>query len=532
MLKVLLVDDEPSVIEGLKLFVNWGKLGFEIIGEAPDGVTSFSIIQRNLPDLVICDIRMPGLNGLELIEKVNNEIFPTPKFILLSGYNDFSYAQKALQLGAVGYLTKPLDLDELEQELLRALVSIENEKNTRQENLELIRYTANQLFNDIMVGKRNDKLSRKAQFIFDIPDNAKIRLLQFIVDTEEDALNKPETFIYDILKQLTGLQNENCLFYNGSGSYIIVLHDGLRAFFNESGQIEQLSKKIEASALKGFDSRNFGLLVSGINEGDIVDSIYSCGKQLEHLQPYYMLHPEQKIVYLNEHQNEHEAEALLPEDSDTDAKSVFPELPFDKVIESIKGKDKQQLINSVDEFFDKLNEATPSRRLYSICLYRLADLVRKMSYAYGIEANSAILKFTKSISNINPNTKNLAIEMCSFVFNQQNINNEKPLLLLENEILEYIRENFRESLSLQSIAEKFSLSPIIISKIVKKKTGQKFNNYFNSLRIEYAKMLIASDNMKITAICEQCGYSDYKYFTEKFKEFTGVSPSEYKKKYS
>ncbi len=528
MLKVVLVDDEPSVIEGLRLFVNWDKLGFKIVGEAPDGVTSFSIIQENLPDLVICDIRMPGLNGLELIEKVNNEIFPIPKFILLSGYNDFAYAQKALQLGAVGYLTKPLDSDELEQELLRATESIASDKSTRQENLELIRYTANQLFNDIMDGKRNDKLSRKAQFIFDIPDNAKIRLLQFVANSREDELNKPESMIYDILMEFTGIKDENCLFYNGSGSYIIVLHDGMRAFLNEAGQIKEFCNKIRTSSSEYFGSTDFWTLISGTNEGDIIDSIYRCGKELEYIQTYYLLNPEYKIICFNEH----EADPILQKEADTNTRNIFPELPFGKVMNSLKGNDLPHLMSSVDEFFNKLHEAEPSRRLYSICLYRLADLVRKMSYAYGIEASNSILKFTKAIGSINPNIKNLALEMCSYVFNQQNINNEKPLLLLENEILEYIRENFRESLSLQSIAERFSLSPIIISKIIKKKTGQKFNSYFNNLRIEYAKMLIASDDMKITAICEQCGYSDYKYFTEKFKEFTGVPPSEYKKKYS
>jgi two-component system response regulator YesN len=155
-----------------------------------------------------------------------------------------------------------------------------------------------------------------------------------------------------------------------------------------------------------------------------------------------------------------------------------------------------------------------------------------MSYADGIEANRVIHNFTASIDSLNPNCKKLALEMCNFVFQKQNIHNDKPLFILENEILDYIKGNYRKTLSLQNIAEKFSLSAIIISKIIKKRTGQKFNNYFNYLRIEHAKMLIASANMKITAVCEESGYSDYSYFTEKFKEFAGVSPSEYKKKYS
>jgi two-component system response regulator YesN len=525
--KVLLVDDEPSVLEGLRIFVDWNRLGLEIIGEAPDGAASFSVIQNLRPDLVICDIRMPGLNGLELIEKVNDEIVPAPKFILLSGFNDFSYAQKAIQLGALGFLTKPLDSEELEQELIRVTGIIEKERNTEQENLELIRYTTNQLYNDIMDGKHGEKIIRKAQFIFDIPDNSKLCIVQFITDGS-DAANYPVNNIYDLLIRLTGIKYENCLFYNGNGSYIIVIHEGMEIFKSEAVLVEHLEGlfcKLNPSAY-GFNS--FWTLISGVSEEDIVNSIFNCGRQLEQLQTYCMLHPEKKVVYFDKFMDK----TVLPEQSKPELENDFPELPFDKVINSLKGNDIHQVTLSVNEFFNELNNIGISRRLYSICLYRLADLVRKMSYSYGIDSTGVILKFTRSVDSMNPNCKKLALDMCSTIFKKQNSNNEKPLFLLENEIIDHIKENYRESLSLQSIAEKFSLSPIIISKIIKKKTGEKFNNYFNYLRIEYAKTLIASENMKITAICEQCGYSDYSYFIEKFKEFTGVSPSEYKKKYS
>jgi len=528
MLKVVLVDDEPSVLEGLRLFVNWRQLGYEIIGQATNGASSFSVIRDLKPDLVICDIRMPGLSGLELIEKVNNEMSPPPKFILLSGYNDFTYARRALQLGALGYLTKPLDAEELERELSRVSGIIENERNEKQENLELIRYTANQLYNDIMDGKHSEKLLRKAHFIFDIPDNSKIRIIQFITETVENTANNPEAKIYDFLMQLTGIKNENCLFYNGSGNYIIILHDGMEMFSSEPGRMPKLEKALADVKPENHGLNNFWTLISGISGDNVLNGILKCGRQLEQLQTYCMLYPDKSFCYYEDIENDES----WSEQAETEMGNVFPELPFDRIINSLKGTDLHQVQSSVDEFFQKLNQTGSSRRLYSICLYRLADLVKKMSYAYGINAGRVILKFTRSIDSITPSCKKLALEMCTYIFRKQNVNNEKPLPLLENEIIDYIKANYRESLSLQGIAEKFSLSPIIISKIIKKKTGQKFNDYFNYLRIEYAKILIASANLKMSAICEQSGYSDYRYFTEKFKEFTGVSPSEYKKKYS
>jgi two-component system, response regulator YesN len=528
MLKVVLVDDEPSVLEGLRIFLDWDKMGFEIVGEASDGATSFSVIRETKPELVICDIRMPGLNGLELIEKVNANINPAPKFILLSGYNDFAYAQKALHLGALGFLTKPLNSEELTREISRVAGMIENERNAKQENLELIRYTTNQLYNDIMDGKRSEKLSRKARFIFGIPENAKIRVVQFISDAGEKTNNIPETKIFDLLMCLTGIQNENCVFYNGSGSYVIVMHDGMQAFSYDAELAEWLSGQLNSLDSKSYGFNAFWTLISGVSDSEILESIYSCGKQLEQLQTYCMLHPGNNVIY---YKALYES-SILFEQSKAGLGTVFPELPFDMVVNALKGNDAREVSNAVDKFFYELDQNGGSRGLYSICLYRLADIIRKMAYAYGINANSVILNFNRSIGNMNPNCKKLALDMCNFIFQKQNINNDKPLILLENEVIDYIKANYTKSLSLQNIAEKFSLSAIIISKIIKKKTGQKFNHYFNYLRIEYAKMLIASANMKITAVCEEAGYADYSYFTEKFKEFSGVSPSEYKKKYS
>jgi two-component system response regulator YesN len=471
---------------------------------------------------------MPGLNGLELIEKVNTDIKPTPEFILLSGYNDFSYAQKAMQLGALGYLTKPLDAEELIHELSRAAGIIESKRKAHRENLELIRYTANQLYNDILDGKKSEKLRRKAQFIFGIPDKAKMRVIEFITGAGSGKNNKPEDTIYDFLIQISGIRNENCIFYNGSGSYIAVIHDDKQKFAYCKKFQEQLSEKLKRANLEMHEHRSFWALISGMSDGDILECICKCGKQLGQLHTYCMLHPEHNVVLYDAL----EKGRILCEPPETGSGAEFPDLPYGRLINALKGNDASEISDVLDIFFEELDQKRYSSRLCSVFLFRLADVVRKMAYACGVEANKVILDFTESIGSMNPACKKLALDMCNYVFEKLNSNNEKPIVYLENEIINYIKENYRKNLSLQNIAENFSLSAIIISKIVRKKTGLKFNDYCNYLRIEYAKTLIASANMKVTAVCEESGYSDYNYFTEKFKEFAGVSPSEYKKKYS
>jgi len=522
------VDDEPSVLDSLRLFVDWDKTGFEIAGEASDGNTALPVISDIRPELVICDIRMPGLSGLELMERVNANIKPAPEFILLSGYNDFSYAQKAMQLGALGYLTKPLDAEELIQELSRAAGIIESKRKACRENLELIRYTANQLYNDILDGKNSEKLRKKAQFIFGIPEKAKVRVIEFITDSGSGKNNKPEDAIYDFLIHASGIRNKNCIFYNGSGSYIAVIHDDEQMFACCKKSQEQLSENLKRADLEKYGNPTFWALISGASDDDILESVRKCGKQLGQLHTYCMLHPEHNVVFYDAL----EKNRILRDTSETGNGAEFPELPYDRLINAIKGNDAHEISVVLDMFFEELDQKRYSSRLCNVFLYRLADVVRKMAYACGIDANKVILDFTESVGSMNPACKKLALDMCNYIFKKLNSNNEKPIAYLENEIISYIKANFRKNLSLQNIAENFSLSAIIISKIVRRKTGLKFNDYCNYLRIEHAKKLIASANMKVTTVSEESGYSDYNYFAEKFKEFAGVSPSEYKKKYS
>jgi two-component system response regulator YesN len=240
-----------------------------------------------------------------------------------------------------------------------------------------------------------------------------------------------------------------------------------------------------------------------------------------------MLHPENQVLSY---------EAISGNStfqSETDIRVVLPESAFDRIVSAINGNDANRVSSSVEAFFADLYQKVRHRQLLSVCLYRLADVVRKIASSYGIEAGRVILDFTRAVGSHNPNCKKLAHVMCIHLFNKLNEHSDKPINLLENEIIEYIKKNYRrKSFSIQHISERFSLPTMVISKIVKKKTGKKFNDYVNYLRIEYAKTLFASEDIKTTAVCCDSGYSDYGYFSRKFKQFTGVLPSTYKKRYN
>ncbi len=527
MLKIVIIDDEPSVLDGLQIFLGSSNM-FKIVGQASDGKAAFTVIKQTQPDIVICDIRMPGLTGLELLEKVNSEITPIPKFIMLSGYNDFAYARKAMQAGTVGYMTKPLDPEELDIELTRVAAIIDSERKINLDNLELIRYTANQLYNDVINGKCNEKLSRKACFIFDIPSKTNMSIIRFV--TIADGSKQPNTgLVSELLVRIAGTKNENRVFYNGNGSYIIIVHEEDEDFKSRRILPEIWSRHLEEINLADYGLLDCWVLISGVSNYEVLKNIAVCSKQLDQLHMYCMLHPESTIVSYDAL----EENTVFHKQVRTEERSILPDTLYDNVVDAMKGTNIDEVISAVNNFFKELYRNVSTDLIFSVCLYKLADVVRKTASAFEIEAINQILDFTASISIRNPNCKKLAQSMCSHVFQKLNSNKDISLVILEDEIIDYIKDNSTiKNLSIQVIAEKFSLPAIIISKIIKKKTGKKFNDYINYLRIEYAKMLFASEDLKITTVCDEAGYSDYGYFTKKFKEHTSVLPSDYKKKYS
>ncbi len=525
--RVLLVDDEPSVLEGLRIFVDWNKAGYNIVGVASNGIIAYSDINELHPDLVICDIRMPGMNGLELIEKVNASVRPLPKFLMLSGYSDFSYAQKALQLGALGYLTKPLDQEELISELANVSNIMNDEKRIVDETLEMIRYSKSKLHKDIINGTYNSKLEWKAYFLLGIPETGKLRTIRFITDNIKD--NNLEYSTYTLLEKIAGVENKEYIFYNGNNTYTFLMHDGMKDFDDSSKLNDSIAKQLSNVNINDYGISSFWVLISGVSDEKALRSICSCENEIEELHLYCMLHPDKRIYSYENLRNELSYQSLIYDRAST----IFTKLPFERVVAAIKGTDKEKVSAIISEFFETLVPNAFTNGILSICLYRLAYLVRKTASSLDIEANSVISDFIRSIPNSCPNCKKLALIMCQQVFEKINSNNDKSIVLLENEIISYIKKGcFKRNFSLQTISTNFSLPAIIISKMVRKKTGLKFNDYVNILRIEYAKKLIAFEDVKVTTVCEASGYSDYDYFIKKFKELTGVSPSEYKKKYS
>ncbi|MDU4698783.1 MAG: response regulator, partial [Paenibacillus sp.] len=155
MIKVLIVDDEPKLREGLRMFIDWEACGYEVVDTAANGNEALDKYERYRPDLVVADIRMPGMDGLQLIEKLRMQD-PLLHILILSGYADFSYAKKAMTQRADGYLLKPVDEDELKDYLWKIKLTIDEERASQQWKHVTAEWNREALIQSVLTGEDKD----------------------------------------------------------------------------------------------------------------------------------------------------------------------------------------------------------------------------------------------------------------------------------------------------------------------------------------------------------------------------------------
>jgi two-component system, response regulator YesN len=156
MYKMIIVDDEPLIRSGLMNFIEWEVYGIEIAGEAEDGMKAYQAIKSLRPDIALIDISMPNVNGIELIELCSHLEY-SPKFIILSGYNDFDYVRNAMQLGAVNYLLKPVDKEELTNTIITTIRQLDDSSARKQH----FQASLQALRNDVLVRILNNRIESR-----------------------------------------------------------------------------------------------------------------------------------------------------------------------------------------------------------------------------------------------------------------------------------------------------------------------------------------------------------------------------------
>jgi two-component system response regulator YesN len=512
--KVLLADDEKIIVEGISSVVDWEALDTELVATARNGLDAYEKIIECKPDIVISDIRMPGMDGLSLVSKVQKE-FPSIKFILLSGFSEFEYARTAMKHGVKNYLLKPCNEDKISAALVEVINEIKDKKNQdnficelREKYKKAQPYIKAQLLTEFLSSKsHSNKDLSFYQELFDIEINSqRVRLLLFQLEGE---------FSYEhlfVIKNIGGEIFDSLLLNTNIGKNVLFLIEG-------DDETEELYHKIEKirKLVRQYYKRDTTVAISDVDNVQNARNLYR--EAIECLEHRF---------YLGE------GSIITKKDifsANPDSQTDFT-LDEQQIVLKIKSGHIQDVCDEIASVFNKmanLRLGIHITKSYSIQLYiaivQTVETDRMHDYLLG---TSALLGM-ETVQQMKEYIEKTAKEMTSEYYSRFKSKQSSVI----SRVIEIVKENLgNPDLSLKMVAsEMLYMNPDYLGKLFKQETGERFSVYLTKHRIEKAvEYLLEMDDVKIVTLAEMIGFGDNpQYFSQVFKRYTGYTPSEYQK---
>ncbi|WP_199613936.1 response regulator transcription factor [Paenibacillus alkalitolerans] len=521
MKKVLIVDDEPYVLEGLRTLVDWEKNGFVLCGEASDGEDALDLIRSKDPDLVITDIRMPVFDGLTLIRKAKEELAVRSKFVILSGHADFSYAKTAIRYRVKHYLSKPIMSDEVEQVIAKVRTELEQEKTSDRFDERILASAAESAISGWMKGERPDELCAHAAQVSGVNENSSfIVIIGEIENYSESGMSrrsgvKEIGIARRIASDLSGEYNVY-LFEESESRFGIAIRDCKRTGKEFERQLAHIGERLQQ-----WTGWTVSFYVSSRGRGiSMLPDLY---RQAQLSSTLRLASKTAGVFRYSEHSGNSDCISRLSgETSD-----------LVEMIASVSGK-PGEVRERMERFCSELARcnADPADILFVIGSFQteMIDLIsrrggssdRLMPYLLGLRGSC----YPFLPSSVKDNLAAFAAVAAETLDELKRNAFGHPIMA---QIIDYVNTHYREKLELRILAEEFGIHPVNLGQLFKKKTGMPFHDYLHHCRIEEAKKLLSRSNMKISEVAKTVGYSDPEYFAEKFKSIVKCLPSAYYK---
>ncbi len=522
MYSILLVDDEVNVRDCIIEKTPWNDLGFELKAEANNGLEALELFEEERFDVIITDIQMPYLSGIEFIERIR-EIDPAVTIIILSGYDEFTYAQKAIKYDVLEYLLKPLTSEDIKDLLKRTKKHLDNQiakykdqitiKKAYEKQIPFLKekFLVNLLTSPEVLGNIKDVIDT---YDIKIKDGFKCVLL-FEASKECSKWEETSIRLLNILKDLQKKDLSLCHFL--MGKYIVLIHsvkyidDSEKLFLR---QTERLVKEIKAFANK-YEIRNFYIGIGSVIQHSL-DLYQSYNKALVALNHCYNNNLE--YVLFND---------IIQNKKD---KTFFETLKKKELSLAIKSNDCNKIKNIIIQSFSNINIDDITPRLIDII-----SIINECGEQYNLSLNE-LTDFNKNnifldLSYIKTSSlaQEWAIKHCIEVANQLNLLREKSSVKFVEDAKKEIDKNYTNSYySLEDLCDIILISPSYFSSTFKKEVGKSFVQYITEKRIEYAKELLTCSDLKTYEIAKKVGFAESNYFSYCFKKYTGFSPSKYR----
>ena len=550
MIKVFLVEDEYAIREGIKRSIHWERDGFELVGEAGDGEVALPKIIKSKPDILITDIRMPFMDGLELSRLVKSEM-PDIKIIVLSGYDDFNYAKQAISIGVEEYILKPVSEETLMEELKKVaeIISKEKQENEAREkyvhDMEEIRILEQQKFlHDMIDGKLSIQESMALGKKLGIEVTAEcysILLMQvFSGNSGESDIDAYSGIKEDIYSRIKDNCNDipNVFLYDQVGDVLCFL---IKADSEEElrDMIRRGTESIRKLMKDHMDMLYFmavGKIVERIRDVNI-----SYADASRKFAERYML--EESAIFDGTEKKDKKsgkADPVIEEKAATDKIDLNSidagKISQKTILHFLKNGTIAEVDDFTEEYFSSIGyEVMESMMLRQYVLVEALLSAAAFMKTVGVEGKELeeILGDTKDptgyASSVD-SAKEYIQKLLNTILEYRNKLSDQKYIEIIDKAKEYIQNNYQnEDMSLQSVALEVNVSSNHFSAIFRKETGETFIDYLTEVRMEKARTLLVCTAMKTSEIGFQVGYRDPHYFSYIFKKTQGMSPKEYRK---
>lgn len=525
MITLLLVDDDIYTREGIYEMFTHEDIGIGRIEQADDGLCALELAERLKPDIILTDVRMPRMDGIELAFRVR-ELYPQCIIIIMSAYSDKEYLKSAIKVSAIQYVEKPIDEEEL-KEAIRTAVYLHREEKKRMEDEAR---TKQKLSASLPVVK-NDvvlKLLRKSHTPETLLNNLNIAAPYLGVTCDYVTLIFQMTEYTGAYTGTDSVLQQEVL--DKIDKFLMEREFMTLSGITESHIIVHICTNPNGSTLKM--ERIISLCVEIVRAiEDSVKIIVSIGKVVRGILNIYESYNTAVIglqkVFYNDNQTVYypNMDNLLDYTFDEDKLSQF--------CESLAREDKKQSIYLLKELTADIRQHASMPASYVKDIYfRLLLLIYKSAKDRRLnlsemEVDTDILRESVySLPTLSKIEELVMDKLESFFQSLVNRSKNSSIIL---DIFKYVKENYsNEKLSLNSIALHIHLSPAYICVLFKEETGKTVNQYIAEYRLEKAKELLLDSRFKIKEISRRVGYCDSNYFTKIFRKMTGLSPLEFR----
>lgn len=532
MLKVLIVDDEWIIRDGLKSF-HWENFNCRLVGEAEDGDEGFLLAKVLTPDIILTDIRMPGMDGLTFTRKVK-ELNPDVEVLLLTGYDSFDFAQTAIREGVYDYLLKPTSFRELERIIVQLCEKINQAKaNNKKYTDMMLKYEkampmlTSKLAYDLINGRIYDKkdIEKKLELF-------NIRIEKYVIvtaklDYEEDSKKEEkvepwilEFGICNICEEILKKYCENLLTDNSASSFSFIM-----IFPKKSSDTDCINISTQAcikaqKAVKEYSKKSICFGISNV-ETDACQINRFYRQALEACRQKFFFGGDCIIQYKDINSNNENCWTIL----NGEKENIFNAISSGNT-SCISQQMKQltcEITNSLCDM-DSVKSAMLELLVGGLRVFEEMHSDNIKSYLAmihkGIESIYSCETVDKLVASVEEILLSLAVEnnRASMDYHQKTVDN----------IIQYIYKNYKDDLSLDLISDIFHLSSAYISRLIKRHTGKTFLEILLDIRLDIARELITTKDYKVFEIAKLVGYNDPSYFIQVFKKKYGVTPNEYK----